>query len=392
MVTQFAPLENPTIDPRNEEELVEYATDRIYQASGGRLNDFGESSPARALVEGQAFAAAELLYYANQLPEGFAIAFLKIAGIQQRLGTYAKVTLRFRLSVPLGNPFTIPIGYEVQGSGSTRFATDRDLTIPAGDSTGDVTASATTPGIAGNVGAFALRTLTQPLAYLAGVDNLEPATGGTEAETLDEVKERAFAAIRRRGLVSVDDYNQEALAILGPGAIAQTIGNLGADAISQERGAVHVFVLGVGGAPVGAAQLRALQAALQEKSQVSTTVAVSPVVVDQVEASVICKLVPGSNPQLTANSIWNELEAYLTPGRLPIGETIVLKELEHLARQQRGVEYVQSITVGPFLGERMGTNYALPYRYAAADLVGATVTLIDGSTNYIYSYGIGDPD
>jgi hypothetical protein len=66
--------------------------------------------------------------------------------------------------------------------------------------------------------------------------------------------------------------------------------------------------------------------------------------------------------------------------------------LEYLARQQRGVDFVQSITVGPFLGERRGTNYALPYRYAAADLVGATVTLIDGSTNYIYSYGIGDPD
>ena len=392
MVTQFQPLENPVIDPRNEEEIVEYATDRIFQASGGRLNDFSESSPARALVEGQAFAAAELLYYANQLPEGFAIAFLKIAGIQQRLGTFAKVNLTFRLSVPLGNPFTIPQGYEVRGSGSIKFATDADLTIPAGGITRTVGATCLTTGTTGNVGAFSLRTLTQPLAYLAGVENLEPASGGTEAETLDEVKERAFAAIRRRGLVSVDDYDQEALAILGPGAIAQTIGNLSADGVSEERGSVHVFVLGVGGAPVEAAQLSALQGALQEKSQVSTTVAVSPIQIDQVEGSVICKMAAGSNPQTTAAAIWTALETYLTPGRLPIGQTIVLKELEYLVRQQRGVEYVQSVTLGDYLGERMGTNYALSKVYAAADLVSLVVTLVDGDEQYIYSYGLGDPD
>ena len=393
MVTQFAPLENPVIDPQNEEELVEYAVDRVFQASGGRINDFSASSPTRAVIEGQAFAGAEVLYYASLLPEGFAIAFLKIAGIQQRLGTYAQATLLFRLSAPLGSPYTIPQGYTVKGqNGLVAFATDAVLTIPAGNSSGSVTATATTPGVVGNVGAFSLTTLTQPLAYLAGVENQEAAQGGTEAETLAEVKERAFAAIRRRGLVSLDDYDQEAKAILGPGSFAQAIANLAADAVATERGAVHVFALNEGGAALTAAQLSSLQAQLQEKSHVSTTVAVSPVHVDQVEISVIAQLVAGENPQTTANAIWAELRAYLSPGRLPIGQSIVLKELEFLARQQRGVSYIQSITIGPFLGQKIGTNYALPFVYAAADLVSGSVQMVDGSENYIYSYGIGDPD
>jgi hypothetical protein len=373
--------------------LVTYAADRVFAASNGRINDFAAGSPTLALIEGQAFAGAELLYYANQLPEAFAIAFLRIAGIQQRLGTFARVTLQFRLTTPLTTPYTIPQGYQVKATnGLVAFVTDQPLTISAGDIAGTVAATATVTGTVGNVGAFSLRTLTQPLAYLAGVDNLEAATGGTEAETPDEVKERAFAAIRRRGLVSVDDYDQEAKAILGPGAIAQTIGNLSADRVSSERGAIHVFVLNQGGQPVSAAQLAVLQQQLQTKSHVSTTVAVSEIHVDPVELSIICGLTQGSNPQTTAEAIWAELGRYLSPGRLPIGQSIILKELEFLARQQRGVEYVQSLTCGPHLGELRGTNYALPYAYAAADLVAARVTLVDGSTNYTYSFGLGDPD
>lgn len=393
MAIQFAPLENPILDPRNEEALVQYAADRVFDASAGRINDFSSGSPTLALIEGQAFAGSELLYYANQLPEAFAIAFLKIAGIQQRLGTFAQATLQFRLTTPLTTPFTIPLGYTVKATnGTVAFATDAVLTIPAGDIVGSVAATATTVGVAGNVGAFSLRVLTQPLAYLAGADNLEAATGGTEAETLDEVKERAFGAIRRRGLVSVDDYDQEARAILGPGAIAQTIGNLSADRIATERGAIHVFVLNAGGGPVSAAQLADLQQQLQARSHISTTVAVSEIHIDQVEISVIASLVSGSNPQQAADAIWAELGRYLSPGQLPIGQSIVLKELEFLARQQRGVEYIQTITMGPFLGELRGTNYALPYVYAAADLVSARVQLIDGGTQYDYAYGLGDPD
>ncbi|HEY9735481.1 MAG TPA: hypothetical protein V6D06_04335, partial [Trichocoleus sp.] len=112
-LTKFTPLAAPLLDPRNEAALVEYALDRVFTASGGQLNDFSPSSPARALLEGQAFAGAELLFYLNQLPEAAAIAFLQIAGIQRILGTKAAVTLTVTITQLLGSTFTLPAGYEV---------------------------------------------------------------------------------------------------------------------------------------------------------------------------------------------------------------------------------------------------------------------------------------
>lgn len=101
-VTRFKPLTRPTIDPRNEEALVQYGMDRVYSSSGGRINDFSASAPARVLIEGLAFAAAEFLYQANKVLDSIEIQLLQTAGIQQKEGSAAVATLTFTLTAPLG--------------------------------------------------------------------------------------------------------------------------------------------------------------------------------------------------------------------------------------------------------------------------------------------------
>ncbi|MEH1803214.1 MAG: hypothetical protein V7L13_29440 [Nostoc sp.] len=56
-------LNSIILDPRNETDIVEQAKLKVYNASGGQLNDFTENSPIAALIQGQAFAGAELLLH-----------------------------------------------------------------------------------------------------------------------------------------------------------------------------------------------------------------------------------------------------------------------------------------------------------------------------------------
>lgn len=392
MATNVQPLSTPILDPRNEAQLVEYAMDRVFTASGGKLNDFSASSPARALLEGHAFAQAELLYYLNQLPEATAIAFLQIAGVQRILGTKATVTLTFTLTTILGTAFTLPSGYEVKdSSGAYTFTTDAVLIIPPGSISGTVSATAKAVGSGYNVAAYNLNRLVQALTYLQSVTNTEAASGGTDGESLSRTKARGFAAIRRRGLVSADDYEEETRTLLGAGSIAKAIGNLAADKTTVRRGSVHVFALNAGAAALSTAQIVAVQAALQAKTHVSVAVYVSNVELTEVVIRVIAALVPGSNPQGIANAVFAQIDAYLTPGNLPLGATILIKELEYQARLG-GVDYVQSVTIGEIDQPGLTTNFALPYSYSACSLNTLIVELVDGATTYEYGYLQGDPD
>jgi hypothetical protein len=395
MPIKFVPLESPILDPRNEEQIVTLAVDRVYTASGGRINDTSVHAPARALIEGQAFAGAELLYYVNQLPEAVAIEFLKIAGIYRRLGVASVVQLTFTLSAALSTPFTVPAGYSAKTTSNLTFTTDESLVIPAGQISGTVNATCTAVGIVTNTGAFTIRSLTQPLAFLAAVTNLTPATGGLDAETVPEVKSRAFASLRRRGLVTADDYEQEARAFLGAGSVAFCLGNLSADKISYELGTAHVFCLNDDGTTLGTAQLINLQRALQKRSHVAVSVYVSNVEVLEVDVSVIASMQAGLSPSEVSYDIFTTLTNYLKPGNLPLGRTVILKELEHLARGTVGIQYVRSVAIAPTLTPLFGSDLPLPYSYSAASLKLLTVTLSDGTNSFVNAYSLtraGDPD
>lgn len=391
MATNITPLVVPTLDPRTEASLVEYALDQVYTASGGTLNSFAASSPARALIEGQAFAGAELLYYLNQLPEAMALSYLQIAGIQQILGTSATVTLTFTLTAPLTTAYTVPIGYEVSTAGGLRFTTNTNLVISAGNISGTVAATAAAIGSTYNVGNYTITRLSQALAYLAGVTNAEAATGGTDGETVEQTKSRAFAAIRRRGLVSADDYEEETRSLLGAGSIAKAIGNLAADKVSVRAGSVHVFCLNPDGEALSTAQLASVQSALQAKSNITIAVYASNVDVQDITVRVVAKLPSGQNPQTLADDINDKLSAYLKPGNLALGETILVKELEYLVRLS-GVETVQSVILGLVGQSQLATNLALPYDYSAGNMLDLTVELVDGANLFSYAYGQGDED
>lgn len=211
-MARYAPLPSVSIDPRNEAELVQAASQRVYQASGQTLNDFSSGNPLAALLEGQAFAQGEFLFWANQLPQSILIEWLgPFLGAMRRLGTPAVARIQFNVApsdtsttIPAGTPFTT--NAELTGGEIFYFVADRDIIIPAGEGIAFGTVASQFVGKQYNVPANSITGNEQVEINGLTLTNPQPATGGSDVETYQEVQERFFTLIRRRNPVSAEDW------------------------------------------------------------------------------------------------------------------------------------------------------------------------------------------
>lgn len=386
MSTRYEPLPNPILDPRNERELVELALTRTYDRSNRTLNDLSPGSVLRVFAEMMAFAAAELLFYVNKLPFAFVIQFLQIQGIQRRLGSPAVVSLRFSLSQAVTEAQIIPKGTPVLTADRRRkFLTDAQLVIPAGQTFGIVSATCSTVGEGGNLPPYSITQLLQSLPYLSSVTNLEASTGGSGAETLKETQTRAMLALRRRGLISQDDFENKVRAILGQGSVALAVGNLGEDGLSFFLGCVHVFVLNADGSQPNQTQRDALKAQLRSLTQIGIELFVSAIDVRPVTISIVVRSVAGTDPQVVASGIGTKIRNFLAPGKLPAGEALLVDDLRHQIRTAGGVQFVESVAIGESLESVLTSNFPLKYPYSVAKVEAISIALSDGKYSYRYN-------
>ncbi|BAY23707.1 hypothetical protein NIES2100_34990 [Calothrix sp. NIES-2100] len=367
------PLDDVVLDQRTEEDLVSQAQVRVFNASGGQLNDFSENSPIAALIQGQAFAGSELLYYINKLPLALVVKFLKLTGVEQSLGTKAVTTLNFTLTSPQSIPFTIPEGFEVvDSSGIYSFFTDANLVIPPGLTSGSVTATAEEVGSAYNLSAYTITSPTQPLSFLSQVNNIEPASGGTDTETLDQTIARGLTELRVRSLVSADDYETAAETILGEGSVAKAIGLLSKDKTKEELGAVHIFLLNANQEPANDAQLNLVSNSLSKRIQLGTILYVSPMDLLPISGSLIAKLTPGANIDQTIADLWDAYQNYLNPSTYPVGQDVVMNEVEYHLRLTGGIVNIQTLTLNG-----SPTNIPLPNLYTLPTPYSLLIKLVD---------------
>jgi len=267
----YSPLPNVELDPRNEAELVQAAARRVYEASNATLNDFSSGSPIVALLEGQAFAQAEFLQFANQFPESVLVEWIgPFLGAQRRTGSGAIVGVTFTID-PRDDQFDVFPGYQLgtdsnlTGGEQIVFITTERLTIPAGQSQGTVSCISALRSRSANVGPFTVnRTLTS-LAGVRSVTNADAAAGGQDPELLSEVKERFFSLIRRRNPVSAEDWQDFFSDALGPGAATTVLPRRSeretyryAEDYVVSAPAVSFFVLNPDGTPITTAQQGAL--------------------------------------------------------------------------------------------------------------------------------------
>lgn len=269
---QYAPLPPIDLDPRNESELVAAAAQRVYEASGATINDFSSGSPVLALLEGQAFAQAELLAFANSFPESVLVEWIgPFLGAQRRTGSGAVVEIEFTIT-PATQDFVVFPGFEVStdpnltGGQSVSFVTSDRLRIPPGEQTGRVRAVSLLRGTFTNVPAGSIVNPVTSLAGVLGVINPEAAAGGQDPELLQEVKERFFSLIRRRNPTSAEDWEDFFSDALGPGAGVNVLPRRSEKDIYrydtnfvESAPAVSFFVINPDGSPLTTAQRASLQ-------------------------------------------------------------------------------------------------------------------------------------
>ena len=342
MTIQFTPYEAPTLDPRDEREIVAIALERFRQQSGLSIAD--AHSPALALLEAMALSHSELLWRANGLAERFSVLFLQNVGIQQRLGSTATGTIRIELKVALATSFSVPVGSLVTSQGGKKFKTIETVTFAPSELARTVAIESVAVGSAYNLPAGSITRLTTPTPFVSSVTNPEPITGGTDAETLEQTRIRGFERIRRRGLFRPADWESEARSLLG-GGIAIAVENLALDGEREDLNTVNVFVANPDGSLPSEAQREELRAALDAKALLTIETIVSPCDPNPVWVEAIIVANPGSNPSAIASAIFTRLADYFKVGRYPFGQTVILNEVEAQCRVA-GVSWVQSTTIG----------------------------------------------
>jgi hypothetical protein len=295
-MARYAPLPSVSIDPRNEAEIVQAASQRVYQASGQTLNDFSAGNPLAALLEGQAFAQGEFLFWANQLPQSILIEWLgPFLGAMRRLGTPA--VARLALTVPPSNTVTtIPAGTafttdaNLTGGESFTFVTDAEIAIPAGESVAYATVASQYVGAIYNSPANSITGTSATSVDGLVATNPQPATGGSDVETYQEVQERFFTLIRRRNPVSAEDWQNFFIDFYGVGTQTsvqpnrpnQGTYNYVTDYL-KPNGQVSFFVLGPDGVELNKSQLERGQNVVNYSVPVENQGHLYPITLSQVQ-------------------------------------------------------------------------------------------------------------
>jgi phage-related baseplate assembly protein len=156
-----------------------------------------------------------------------------------RLGAEPAVTtVQFTLATLLTVPYTISAGTLVgTADGQFQFATDADLIIAAGGSTGTVGATATVAGADAN-GYLAgqVNVLLSPNAFIGSVTNTSTTSGGSAPETDDHLRARIQAAPNQFSVAGpAGAYRYFALGV-DPSIVD-------AQVVSPAPGQVNVYVL-----------------------------------------------------------------------------------------------------------------------------------------------------
>lgn len=217
---------------------------------------------------------------------------------------------------------------------------------------------ATGGGAVGNVGQKALQTLTSSIPFVARVENLAPATGGVDGETVEQAKSRAPMLMHTRGrAVTAEDF--EVITREAAPELAR-VRCLTAQEAGLPAGTVKVLVVpGLPDEPGPArfaslkprrSTLDAVARRLDERRLVGTTVLVEPPLYRGVTAVVRLRAVPGVKTDRVTDDALNALYGYLNPVTggpdgtgWPFGRPVQSGDLYAVLQQVDGVGIVEEV-------------------------------------------------
>lgn len=155
----------------------------------------------------------------------------------------ARATLRFTLSMERPNAVAVPAGTRAASPGGIVLATDADLIIPAGQTSGEASATATAPGATWNgLEAGTVTDLLDPVAWVSAVENIGPVEGGTDIEDEERFRGRVVNALFTIAKTGPRNGYREHVLAVDPDILDVAV-------IRPEPGFIHIHPLMPAGAP-----------------------------------------------------------------------------------------------------------------------------------------------
>jgi hypothetical protein len=317
----FGPILPLLLDSRNVDDLVRAIQSRIFIESEGKLNDFTPASPLAAISEGQGFAQAELLYYLNSLPEAVSLQWLRALGVQRRIGSRAYAEVTFYRVPGYTRPVTIPPEAAVFATGGQKYLLMEQVRMTEDSAT--VRVMSERWGQVYNVGQGEITRLDRNILGLDFVTNLTPATGGTDLESVDEMKLRAFELLGRRNLTSRADYESET-SLLAPEAAIVKVLPYGERFEDDARG-IFIVAGGSDGSEVAPATREALLTSLRNRSPLDVKLYLTAPKILPVDVSVEVYWDPRVTTTFTdtmAAEIKERLSVLISPSGATLGQPL----------------------------------------------------------------------
>ena len=184
-----------------------------------------------------------------------------IVGTKRLSASSAATTVRFTLSASQPGAVIIPAGTRVTPDGTLMFNVKNTTQIPPGSTTLDVEAVCATTGESGN--GFLpgeIKTLVDPIAYVASVQNISTSVGGADTEDDESYRQRIADAPGQFSVAGPDDAY-----IYWAKTAHVSITDVAVESPEGHEGEVHIYVLTKGGTPASQEILSAVNATCNDK-------------------------------------------------------------------------------------------------------------------------------
>lgn len=195
-------IDNKTIEDVQAAMIADY--EAFMTAAEGKEVVLERTSVHRMILNAAAAQVFQALQYVdragkqNMLKYSYSDFLDNLAlfkGVTRLPAAAAVTTLRFTLSATRNVATAIAQGTRASTAESVYFATDEYAEIPAGSSYIDVSATCTVAGKEANgISIGDVRTLVDPIPYVASVSNTVATGGGADIESDDDLAERVYLA------------------------------------------------------------------------------------------------------------------------------------------------------------------------------------------------------
>lgn len=328
----YGPILPLQLDPRNTSALVRDMQTKIFLESDGQLNDFSPASPLSAMVEGQAFAQGELLYYLNSLPEAYTLQWLRQLGIQRAVGARSVVEVTFIKTRGFNRSVVIPANTIVSTSNNLNFILKNEVRIGDIQSSAQGIVESEKWGSVYNVPAESIGKISRNILGLERAINLNSAQGGKDLESIDSLKAKAFSLLRRRGLISAEDYENEVSLVAPEASIIKVLTyedrfNVPAE---KQSGNIVICVGDENGAELGALARVNIVKSLKSRVPLGNSISLISPEVTPVESTISCEYDDeefNGGLDLYASQINEIITSTINPTTLPLGEEVNYQEV-----------------------------------------------------------------